>query len=179
MFLPYGGKHNLNVMRAYTLSIYRRQRGETLLEVLISVLVFSFGLVGLASLQISTMQKGRETTEHNIAMQLAGELVEQVRANPRGLELGWYLEPTKPLSSGCDAADCTLRSFTNTGLSYWQASINARLPGAQAQVCRDSSPGDGSPGTPGCDGSGAYTIKIWWPGQDGQLQRYQVQAGLL
>ena len=166
-------------MRANTLSRYCRQRGETLLEVLISVLVFSFGLVGLASLQISTMQKGRETTEFNIAVQLAGELAEQIRANPNALALGWYNEPTQPLLPGCEADQCQLRSFTNTGLSYWQNSIDTRLPGAQAQVCRDSSPGDGTPNEPLCDDTGAYTVKLWWPSQVGELQNYQVQAGIL
>lgn len=167
-------------MQANTLSRYCRQRGDTLLEVLISVLVFSFGLVGLASLQISTIQKGRVTTEYNIAMQLAGDLAEQIRANPDALAQGWYSDPTVLVDFDCAAAaNCTLQSFTHTGLKYWQASLEARLPDASAHVCRDSSPSDGLPGMPQCDGSGAYTVKIWWPGQDGQLQSYQLQAGLL
>ena len=167
-------------MQANTLSRYCRQRGDTLLEVLMSVLVFSFGLVGLASLQISTMQKGRETTEYNMAMQVAGELAEQIRANPDALALGWFTDPAQQLDSDCEAiANCTLRAFTNTGLQYWQASLDTRLPGAKVHVCRDTSPNDGLPALPQCDGDGAYTIKIWWPGQDGQLQSYQVQAGLL
>ena len=166
-------------MQANTLSRYCKQRGDTLLEVLISVLVFSFGLVGLASLQISTMQKGRETTEYTIAMQLAGDLAEQMRANPEALSLGWDKNPTELPRENCEGEQCASRAFTVTGLEYWQASLVGRLPNATAHVCRDTSPNDGLPGVPQCDGQGAYMIKIWWPNQDGELQSYHQQAGLL
>ncbi len=156
-----------------------RQRGNTLLEALVAILIFSIALVGLATLQISTMQMGRETTAYNTAMQLATELAEQMQANPHALANGWYTDPTGLAGGNCEpGTNCGLQAFTTTGLNYWQAGLNTRLRNATAHVCRDASPNDGLPGMPQCDGAGEYTIKIWWSARDGSPEKYQVRVGL-
>jgi prepilin-type N-terminal cleavage/methylation domain-containing protein len=59
--------HSADLLKFY------RQCGDTLLEVMVALLIFSAGLVGLASLQLSTIQQGRETTAYNSGLQLAAQ----------------------------------------------------------------------------------------------------------
>jgi type IV pilus assembly protein PilV len=166
--------------QAHYWSGYYSQRGDTLLEVLICVLIFSFGLAGLATLQISIMQQGRETTAYNTAMQMGTALAEHMRANPQALAEGWYRNPTENSAGGCNPGlNCGLLAFVTAGLNYWQATLATRLPGATAHVCRDSSPIDGAAGAPECDDAGDYTIKIWWPEHGSGPQKYHLQAGLI
>lgn len=58
-----------------------RQRGFSLLEVLISILVLSFGILGAAGLQASSLQVTREARLQAGAMRLAEELGELMRSN--------------------------------------------------------------------------------------------------
>ena len=57
------------------------QRGFSLLEVLISILVLSFGILGAAGLQASSLQVTREARLQASAMRLAEELGELMRSN--------------------------------------------------------------------------------------------------
>ena len=42
------------------------------------------------------------------------------------------------------------------------ADVPGRLPGGTGLVCRDSSPSDGTPGSPRCDGNGMLVVKVFW-----------------
>ena len=157
-----------------------RFQGETLLEVLVTLVIISVGLAGLAYLQISTMQRGHETTAYTAATQLTTELAEYVRANPQALVEGWYTDPAAAVNSTCEIGTvCGLQAFTQTGLKFWQAGLQSRLTNATAHICWDTSPDDGSPGAPLCDGAGDLQIKIWWSQLDGSLQNYQARVGLI
>jgi type IV pilus assembly protein PilV len=67
-----------------------RQGGATLIEALVSLLLFSLGLLGIAGLQVNalTFQKGSWAT-HRIA-EVTADIGERMRANPDGVELGRY-----------------------------------------------------------------------------------------
>ncbi|MES9904909.1 MAG: type IV pilus modification protein PilV [Sedimenticola sp.] len=58
-----------------------RQRGLTLLEVLVAVVVLAIGLLGLAGLQVRGLRNVSESGTHAQAVILANELVERVHLN--------------------------------------------------------------------------------------------------
>ncbi|WP_160797466.1 type IV pilus modification protein PilV [Craterilacuibacter sinensis] len=58
-----------------------RQRGFSLVEVLVSVIVVAFGLLGLAALNIKTLQSSHIAYQRSVASELAGNLAERMRAN--------------------------------------------------------------------------------------------------
>jgi type IV pilus assembly protein PilV len=60
-------------MNTFNLS-RRSQRGATLIEVLVAVLIFSFGLLGLIGLQSRAMQFSGDADGTNRAAALAGEI---------------------------------------------------------------------------------------------------------
>ena len=66
------------------------QSGFSLVEILISVLVVSFGLLSLAGLQMSSVKGVNNAHSENIASMLTMELSERMRANPKAVEEGIY-----------------------------------------------------------------------------------------
>ena len=89
------------------------QRGLSLFEVLITVVVVSVGLLGLAGLQFAGLRASNNAQDATYAMQLAQDLADRIRANRwEALNGGGYNtftinESTPPqLNPGCQAAAC-------------------------------------------------------------------------
>ncbi|WP_323847378.1 type IV pilus modification protein PilV [Microbulbifer magnicolonia] len=68
----------------------RNQRGATLIEVLIAVLVLAVGLLGLAATQLMSMKNGNGAHQRYMAALAAHDIIERMRANPGGFEQGSY-----------------------------------------------------------------------------------------
>lgn len=58
--------------------------GFTLLETLIALLVLSFGLLGLAGLQLKTLQSSHSSYQRGLANIIAADAVERLWANMGG-----------------------------------------------------------------------------------------------
>ncbi len=58
-----------------------RQRGVSLLEVLVAVVVLSIGLLGLAGLQLSAMRNNQSSAERSNAVMLTYSILEAMRAS--------------------------------------------------------------------------------------------------
>jgi type IV pilus assembly protein PilV len=172
-----------------------KQSGFTLLEVLIAVVVFSIGLLGLASLQAMMLKLTSDSLDRSIAVMLANDMVDRMRANVASATLGLtspYNNPSKAYtanpscygmnSSGgtasgvqCTSAQMAANDFADwyaslsgSAATGWRPAIPAALPEGDGVVCIDSTPKDGTPGSPACDGiisvpgKPVYSIKIWW-----------------
>lgn len=72
-------KYNLN-----------KQRGVTLIEVLVSVLVLGIGLLGVAGLQTSSMKNTNSSYERTMSVILTETLAELMRSNPAVSRTGGY-----------------------------------------------------------------------------------------
>lgn len=59
----------------------RRQRGFSLLEVLIAVVVLSFGLLGMAALQINALKNSQSSFQRTQAVMLSYFMLDAMRAN--------------------------------------------------------------------------------------------------
>lgn len=66
-----------------------RQRGVGMIEVLVTFLVLSIGLLGLASMQRATVKENFDTGQRSQGMWLVQALIERMRANPDGLATGY------------------------------------------------------------------------------------------
>ncbi len=56
------------------------ERGATLLEAVISLFVFSIGVLGIAAIQGSTLVRGDDVKQRSVALWKAQELVDRIRA---------------------------------------------------------------------------------------------------
>lgn len=68
----------------------KKQRGFSMMEVLVSLLVIGVGLLGLSGLQIASVKGTNNAHSRNVATNLAMELSERMRANPNAIDAGFY-----------------------------------------------------------------------------------------
>jgi type IV pilus assembly protein PilV len=66
------------------------QRGFTLLEVLVALLVLSIGLLGLAGLQTMSLKFNTQSYQRTQATLLIDSMVDRMRANPDAVNSGVY-----------------------------------------------------------------------------------------
>lgn len=169
--------------------------GFTLLEILVSIVVLSFGLLGMVGIQAMALKSNSDARQQSAAVQLAGELSEMMRGN-QAVALGLtvatnpYLindytgavltEPTEKCSA---AAGCTSPTNVATWEIYdWLTRVNAAFPGVRVRVCYDKTPYTTS-GIPkwDCDAAGAavagdrISIKIGWTRES--FNKTRVQTG--
>jgi len=115
---------------------YRRQRGLALIEVLIAVLILSIGLLGVASLQTTSIEMNGQSRQKSQALLLAQDLVERVRVNAANAQnydssLGPGLDCDPTLNpSGADVA--------TRDLNEWGNDLACLLADASAEVNVDT-----------------------------------------
>lgn len=68
----------------------RKQRGFSLLEVLIATVVLSIGLLGLASLQTASLKNNNGALQRSQATIMAYDILDAMRANQKKVEIGDY-----------------------------------------------------------------------------------------
>lgn len=76
----------------------RRQAGVGLLEVMITVIVISVGLIGMAGLQVATKRAGFQATQRTLALALANDMMQRLTLNPGSLAT--YATGSTPLGGG-------------------------------------------------------------------------------
>lgn len=163
-------------------SNHNKNNGFTLFEVLIAVIVLSFGLLGTAGMQIKSQQFNRSAYFETQAIIIAHDMLERIRSNVAGQREGYYHMPTSTRHSTCyTLAGCDTLQMAQNDMFEWTGedtdSISTKLPGGSGTVCLDTSPDDGTPNTPNCDGSGdTYAIKIWWKDSDDSTRRAVITA---
>lgn len=62
----------------------RKQHGASLIEVMIALLIFTVGLLGLAAMQLNALQSTTDSGQRSQAAWLMNDLAERMRANPGG-----------------------------------------------------------------------------------------------
>ena len=109
----------------------RRQAGITLIELLVSLLIFSFGMLGLAGLHIRTLAYSQSSLFRSQATALADDVFDRMRAdrtNARKTASGggsWITE----LNVNSAAV-----GSANTDLADWKRSVEALLPDGEASI---------------------------------------------
>lgn len=174
------------------------QQGFSLVEVLVAIVVLSFGLLGMVGMQAFSLQSNREARLQGQAAVLARELAEMMRGNKvvgadpsttNNFYLGTFTVGN--LSMGANAAYCSGVNATNacatpadtakSEMTDWLNRVNTELPGARVTICFDGAPYDSS-GMPQwtCTATGAdeiAVIKIGWT--RASTDRSQTGAGAL
>jgi type IV pilus assembly protein PilV len=142
-------------------------RGFTLVEVLVALVVLSIGLLGLAGLQSRGLQFNQGAVMRTHATQLIYDLSDRMRANINAFETGAYLGTgTGTATASCHTTSgCSPAQMAADDLAKWNQAVAQILPMGAAVICRDATPNDGNaPGTPDCDGNATspIAIKLWW-----------------
>ncbi len=169
------------------------QRGVTLLEVLVALVIFAFGLLAAAGLQLSSIQAAQYAANSGVATNMAREYGELMQMIPSGINATYdadssttdsLLFDTKDLDTSAAAANaCTgtsascntndsagMKKFIASVRNDWAERVKSTqaLPGGRAEVCRDSTPRNsaGNLEWDGCDKTGEMVlVKMGWLGK--------------
>jgi len=120
-----------------------RQTGFTLLEVMVSLLVFSAGMLGIVGLMVVSIKSNSSSYIKQQATQAAYDYVERARSNTASAIAGAYnlnnlsnstpILPTTP-STNCSTSTCTAAQIATYDQWYWLVKEVAALPNGCASV---------------------------------------------
>lgn len=123
----------------------KSQAGFSLLEVLVTIVVLSLGLLGFAGLQAYSLKSNRLALQRSLATMQAYNIVDSMRANRLSAIGSQYNQDyvvttcDTPTTSGNVAAD---------DLAEWNAALACNLPSGQGKIT--------------VTGTGNVTINIKW-----------------
>ncbi len=144
----------------------RRQRGTTLLEALITVLVLGLAGLAYAALQVLGVSSNASAAWRSQATVLAAEMADRMRGNPAGVAAGAYNSLTSPGTAlVCSlSVPCTAAQMATTDFANWRSTLARVLPGGSGQVCRVNLGAlDTDRCSTPCDASGdGFAIKVSW-----------------
>ena len=98
-------------------TIYKSQQGFSLLEVMIALLIFSVGLLGLAGMQMAGLQSNHSAMMRTIATLQSYDMAERLRSN----RVGNYANP----NAG---------SVADNDITTWNQMVARELPSGQGQI---------------------------------------------
>lgn len=129
-----------------------KSAGFTLLEVMVALLVFSIGLLGLAGLQASSLQNNKTADLRSIAIIEAHDMADRIRANGRGKSGDYDAIATGVPAPGTNCittASCTSPTLIKNWDNYeWQTTLSTSLPSGRGTVTRNP--------------SGTITVTVMW-----------------
>jgi len=152
-------------------------RGFTLVEVLVAIVVLSFGVLGVVGMQVAALQSNKEARNQSVAVALGRELGDMMRSNKdialltTNSTVNPYLidfNGTVPTTTtNCFTGACaTTLAVAQFNVRDWLTRVKAALPGARVVVCFDDEPYDTADGRPQWDCNGGTdspaVVKIGW-----------------
>ena len=102
------------------------QKGFSLMEVLIALVILSIGLLGIAGLQATSKRTSYEAFQRTTATMLAQDIIERMRANNTQLSAYNGTVDTTTITytdCGTSTADCTAAQLATYDLYQWQQAI--------------------------------------------------------
>jgi type IV pilus assembly protein PilV len=112
----------------------RLQRGFTLIEVLVSIVVLAVGLLGVAGLQMFSLKNTHSAYMRSQATLLAYDIIDSIRANPAAMAsyavaMGAFPGGTYATCVGT-SANCTTSQMAIFDLHQWKCTLGLWSGGA-------------------------------------------------
>lgn len=157
------------------------QQGFSLLEILVSIVILSFGVLGAVGLQAASLQANREARMQSSGVRFADEVAEMLQGNHTIANLTnasqnpYLIDRSSGVSANAPACGtpstnpCTTNAqIAQRDIDEWWSRLtltaHSGLSGARAVICFDATPYDNT-GMPqwGCSNTGStLAIKIGW-----------------
>jgi len=102
----------------------QRQKGFSLIEVLVSVVIMSVGILGVAGLQVLSLQQNRSSLFRSEALMLGSDMLDRMRANPLVNYAGFDFTDLPPSATSCEDDSCTPAQMKDFDIAWWRCSIN-------------------------------------------------------
>lgn len=143
-------------MNPHLIQPCRRQSGYTLVEVLVSIVVVAFGLLGVAKLQAAAISNTKLSGSRALVALASGSLVSAMQANraywASGSAKGFTASSEKietggeslsNVSSDHCASTCSAQAMASTDVQVWLDNLKTHVPGFKQAAITIDNPTDG------------------------------------
>ena len=123
-------------MKTMTNTLHKRQRGITLIESMVALVIAALGILGILGVQMRTLSDTSTTVRRAQAIRLIDDLGERMRTNPNAMvNLGSYVSnfATNPAVGSC-ASGCDHAALAAYDLAVWKQAVRNSLPLGQAEI---------------------------------------------
>ncbi len=116
---------------------HKLQRGLSLIESLIALVVLAVGVMGLAGLQARMLVESRTANHRAVAIGFIDDLSNRMLLNrdaamAKSYALAWSAPETKPID--CIANQCNGTNLAQSDLNLWRAALTDALPNVNANI---------------------------------------------
>lgn len=132
----------------------RIQSGASLIEVLIAILILSFGMLSLGGMLSMGVQLPKLSGYRATAANLASSHIERIRANPEGFSgdnytaalnetSAWSFTPISVSASNCSftGTQCTVATLATADINEFRNAVRQQLPAGDMIMKCSTSPG--------------------------------------
>ena len=125
-----------------------KQRGVSLIEALVAVLIIALGILGVAGLQMKSMRGLQSSDFNSSAALLVNDMGERMRSN--SAQASQYVHNKEPTGNArdCSAKNCNATQYAKYDVDEWWDLLESQLPSGQGRVLND--------------GNNTYTIRVYW-----------------
>ena len=114
-----------------------RQSGVGMVEVLVALVVMSVGMLGIASLYVTTLQAKTTSLSRMKAVNLASDMVDRIRANPGAVASYALAANGATTATDCESATCTAAQIAAYDLNKWDTMVKDGITGLPGTVNRN------------------------------------------
>lgn len=114
---------------------HHRQRGTSLIEALVALLVLALGVMGMAAVQTRTLATARTTNLRAVAIRAAEDLQERIQANSDLRHMPALVNPyvttwghPPAADTDCSTAPCAAQQLAAFDLMQWKKDLARSLP---------------------------------------------------
>ncbi len=99
-------------------------KGFTMIEVLVTLVILSIGIMGLIGMQLVSAKNVNNSQMRTVATFFAYDIIDRMRANPAGVAAGNYnsISGSETSTSNCPSS-CTPSAMATTDAAQWNANI--------------------------------------------------------
>lgn len=139
----------------------RGQRGMSILEAMVALVVLSLGAIGVAGVQLSTVKFNQVSQQRSVAVHHMVAMTDRMRSNLPGVRAGNYLftfpyvsiPSSIPAAVAC-GAPCSSQQVANRHLNEWLTQLAVALPSGRGTITQPG--GVGAP----------YVVAVLWEEKD-------------
>tara|TARA_R110000868_G_scaffold114868_1_gene307333 strand:+ start:406 stop:969 length:564 start_codon:yes stop_codon:yes gene_type:complete len=102
----------------------KNENGSSMIEVLVTLLIFTVGMLGLAALQLNALQGSNDSAQRSQTTWLLQDIAERIRANPEGTAAAYA---TAPNCAALPATRCA---------DYYNPLTSAKVTAAQCSAAQ-------------------------------------------
>jgi type IV pilus assembly protein PilV len=115
----------------------KKQHGLGLIESLIALVIISIGLLGIAALQITSMQSSASAQWHTQAVWYSYEMTDRISANSNSFALYDQIDTDTGYSMDCQSAACTPGEMVTADAADWSNMVQT-LPNGRGIISLDA-----------------------------------------